>query len=162
MRNFRNVLLLLLGTYLLAGAAHGNAAPKPNIVVIVADDMGYSDAGCYGGEIQTPSLDALARDGLRFTRFYNTARCWSSRACLLTGYYAQEVRRDALPGVPGAGANGVRPAWAELLPAMLRRAGYRSYHSGKWHVDGPVLAGGFNHSYCIQLESGTFMPLCRI
>lgn len=62
---------------------------KPNILFIIADDLGYSDAGCYGSEIQTPNLDALAADGLRFTQFYNTARCWSSRSCVLSGYYAQ-------------------------------------------------------------------------
>jgi len=61
------------------------AAAKPNILLIVADDMGYSDAACCGGDIATPNLDALARDGLRFTQFYNTARCWPSRAAILTG-----------------------------------------------------------------------------
>jgi len=153
--------LLLVEAAFIACFASDCATPmatvKPNIVVILADDMGFSDAGCYGGEIQTPNLDQLARNGLRFTHFYNTARCWSSRACLLTGYYAQEVRRDALPGI-GGGANGKRPAWATLLPAMLRPAGYRSYHSGKWHVDGPVLAGGFDHSYCIQDFDRHFNP----
>ncbi len=119
--------------------------------------MGFSDAGCYGGEIQTPNLDRMADKGLRFTRFYNTARCWSSRASLLTGYYAQQVRRDELPGV-GGGVNGKRPAWATLLPAMLRPAGYRSYHSGKWHVDGAVLAGGFDHSYCVNDFDRYFNP----
>ncbi len=70
---------------------------KPNILIILADDMGFSDAGCYGGEIATPNLDHLARNGLRFTQFYNTARCWPTRAALLTGYYAQQVRRDTIP-----------------------------------------------------------------
>lgn len=134
------------------------AAPsKPNFVLIVADDMGFSDAGCYGGEIQTPNLDLLARGGLRFTQFYNTARCWPSRAAALTGYYAQQVRRDALPGL-GGGANGKRPAWARLLPELLRRLGYRSYHSGKWHVDGPVLAGGFDRSYSLNDHDRPFNP----
>src|SRR3954452_11962777 len=90
---------------------------KPNILVIVADDMGFSDAGCYGGEIATPNLDGLAKNGLRFTQFYNTARCWPTRAALLTGYYAQQVRRDTVPGVV-SGGRGVRPAWARLLPEM--------------------------------------------
>src|SRR5256712_11206932 len=94
-------------------ASRSDAATPPNILLIVADDMGFSDAGCYGGEIQTPNLDRLARGGLRFTQFYNTARCWPSRACILTGYYAQQVRRDALPGL-GGGASGQRPAWARL------------------------------------------------
>ena len=130
---------------------------KPNIVIILADDMGFSDAGCYGGEIRTPNLDRLASGGLRFTQFYNTARCWPSRASILTGYYAQQVRRDELLGL-GGGAAGRRPAWARLLPERLRPAGYRSYHSGKWHVDGPVLAGGFDHSYSLNDHDRYFYP----
>ena len=113
-------------------------------MVIVADDMGFSDLGCYGSEIHTPNLDRLASNGLRFTEFYNTGRCWPSRAAILTGYYAQQVRRDALPGIK-SGNNGTRPAWARLLPEMLRPLGYRSYHSGKWHVDGQPLKNGFDH-----------------
>ena len=86
------------------------AAP-PNVLLILADDLCYSDLGCYGGEIETPNLDRLAAGGLRFTQFYNTARCWPSRAAILTGYYAQQVNRDAIPGV-GGGGNGTRPARA--------------------------------------------------
>src|SRR6266542_3616710 len=108
---------LLLGC-LLALPYVGHSAAKPNILFILADDMGFADAGCYGGEIATPNLDRLAANGLRFTQFYNTARCWPTRASLLTGYYAQQVRRDALPGLDG-GVNGQRPAWAQLLPARL-------------------------------------------
>jgi len=122
------------------------AGRNPNVLLIMADDMGYSDLGCYGGEIQTPHLDGLARDGLRFTQFYNTARCWPTRAALLTGYYAQQVRRDSLPGVK----RGKRPSWARLLPQMLKAAGYRSYHSGKWHIDGMPLANGFDRSYYVD------------
>src|SRR3954451_10417582 len=130
---------------------------RPNILIILADDGGYSDLGCYGGEIHTPNLDKLARGGLRFTQFYNTARCWPSRAAILTGYYAQQVGRDALPGL-GGGANGKRPEWAKLLPEMLKPLGYRSYHSGKWHVDGPVLDGGFDHSYSLNDHHRHFNP----
>jgi arylsulfatase len=138
-------------------------APRPNVVFILADDMGYSDLGCYGGEIETPNLDRLAKGGLRFTNFYNTARCWPSRAALLTGYYAQQVRRDAIPGAKRAsgkpfGAGGERPAWAPLLPAMLKPLGYRSYHSGKWHVDGAALAGGFDRSYILDDHNRNFAP----
>lgn len=129
----------------------------PNFVVILADDMGFSDAGCYGGEIQTPNLDRLASNGLRYTQFYSTARCWPTRASILCGYYPQQVGRDNLPGL-GGGASGVRPAWARLLPELLRPLGYRSYHSGKWHVDGPVLAGGFDHSYCLEDHNRHFYP----
>ena len=132
-----------------AGADH-----PPNVVVFLADDLGFSDLGCYGSEIETPHLDALAAGGLRFTQFYNTARCWPTRAALLTGYYAQQVRRDTLPGLPV----GQRPPWARLLPEMLKPLGYRSYHSGKWHVDGMPLAGGFDRSYYVQDTGRLFRP----
>src|SRR6266404_1278212 len=138
-------------------ATHSGATKPPNILVIVADDMGFSDAGCYGGEIQTPNLDALATGGLRFTQFYNTARCWPSRAVLLTGYYAQAVRRDTVPGVK-SGAQGLRPKWARLLPEMLKPLGYRSYHSGKWHVDGRPLENGFDRSYDLADQNRYFSP----
>ncbi len=104
-----------------AGSGRTTEGP-PNVVVILADDLGYSDLGCYGGEIQTPNLDALAVRGLRYSQFYNTARCWPTRAAILTGYYAQQVRRDTVPGVP-SGVRGIRPRWARLLPEMLRPHG---------------------------------------
>ena len=130
---------------------------RPNIMVILADDLGFSDLGCYGGEIETPNLDGLARGGLRFTQFYNTARCWPTRASLLTGYYAQQVGRDELPGVPG-GSKGKRPKWARLLPDTLRPLGYRSYHSGKWHIDGMPVANGFDRSYYLRDQGRFFNP----
>ena len=129
----------------------------PNILLILTDDLGYSDLGCYGSEIVTPNLDALAKEGLRFTQFYNTARCWPSRAAILTGYYAQQVRRDTVPGVK-SGAQGVRPPWARLLPEMLRPLGYRSYHSGKWHLDGQPMRNGFDHSYSLNDHDRHFTP----
>ena len=130
---------------------------RPNILVIMADDLGFSDVGCYGGEIATPNLDSLASGGLRLTQFYNTARCWPSRASLLTGYYPQQVRRDQVPGVK-SGNGGTRPAWARLLPEMLQPLGYRSYHSGKWHVDGKPLENGFARSYKLDDHDRYFAP----
>src|SRR5207247_9872028 len=112
---FWPAVLPLAALLLAPAAAHAAEPARPNILLIVADDMGFSDAGCYGGEIATPNLDALARDGLRFTQFYNTARCWPSRAAILTGYYAQHVRRDTVPGIQ-SGTRGTRPPWASLLP----------------------------------------------
>ena len=153
------VWLLILAALLSAPLTglHAAAPARPNILLILADDMGFSDAGCYGGDIATPNLDALAKDGLRFTQFYNTARCWPSRAAILTGCYAQEVRRDTVPGVK-SGAAGTRPAWARLLPEMLRPLGYRSYHSGKWHLDGLPMQNGFDHSYSLNDHDRHFAP----
>jgi arylsulfatase A-like enzyme len=134
-------------------------APKPNILLILADDLGFSDLGCYGSEIATPNLDSLAANGLRYTQFYNTSRCWPTRGALLTGYYAQQIRRDTLPGVPGGGGEkNTRPEWADLLPEMLKPAGYRSYHTGKWHIDGMPVAQGFDRSYYLKDQGRFFNP----
>lgn len=148
---------------LAALAAAGNPPPAssarpPDILIILADDLGYSDLGCYGGEIPTPNLDRLAAGGLRLTEFYNTARCWPSRAALLTGYHAQAVRRDGFPGADFPGATGRRPAWAKLLPERLKVAGYRSYLSGKWHVDGQPLGQGFDRAYTVDDHNRYFAP----
>lgn len=147
-----SVLRLFFGTglvFLCAATCESSAGSSPNFLIILADDMGYSDLGCYGGEINTPNLDALAKGGLRYSQFYNTARCWPTRAALLTGYYAQQVNRDALPRQTRKKGR-IRPAWSQLLPELLAPLGYRSYHSGKWHLDGQPMQSGFLHSY--QLE----------
>jgi len=147
----RLVLSLSLAVGFFASPACGaaGAGRPPNVVLILADDLGFSDIGCYGGEIATPNLDKLAAGGVRLTQMYNTARCWPTRACLMTGYYAQQVNRDPARQ---------RPAWSALLPDLLKPAGYRSYHSGKWHVDGKVLAGGFDHSYWFEDYNRYFAP----
>ena len=149
------LLCLLLSAFTKLHAA--DAPRRPNVVIILADDLGYSDLGCYGGEIQTPNLDNLAKNGLRLTQFYNTARCWPTRGALLTGYYPQAIRRDSLPGIK-SGSGGTRPPWAKLLPEMLRPLGYRSYHSGKWHIDGTPTKNGFDHSYLLQDGGRYFNP----
>jgi arylsulfatase len=133
----------------------GLAAPatQPNILVIMADDLGFSDIGCYGSDIATPNLDGLAKDGLRFTQFYNTARCWPTRSALITGYYPQQIHMDP--------PRGRLPAWTRTLPQWLKPLGYRSYHSGKWHVNGapnPVGDGGFDHSYYLEDHDRNFNP----
>jgi len=134
-------------------ATLGAPTPRPNFLVIVADDLGYSDLGCYGGEIATPNLDGLAAGGLRFTQFYNTARCWPTRAALLTGYYPQQVRMDP--------PKGRAPAWVRALPQLLKPLGYRSYHSGKWHVPGlprSCADAGFDRSYRLEDHDRNFNP----
>ena len=149
----KTVLSLLFAAFALILPAV--AADRLNIVFILADDLGYSDLGCYGGEIATPNLDGLAQNVLRFTQFYNTARCWPTRGALMTGYYAQQIHRDQLPGL-GGGGQGVRQTWARLLPDFLKPAGYRSYHSGKWHIDGKVLDGGFDRSLDMKNQGNFF------
>ena len=139
----------------------GVKAAPPNVVVILADDLGFSDLGSYGGEIDTPHLDRLAAGGLRFTQGYNTARCWPTRAALLTGYYPQGIRRDALPGGQG-GRQGTRPAWARLLPELLAPAGYRSYHSGKWHIDGDPRSQGFARSLDVTKGDSNFFAAAGV
>ena len=137
----------------LARGASGQKAGKPNFLIILADDMGFSDAGCYGGEIATPNLDKLAAGGLKFTQFYSTGRCWPSRSCLLTGYYAQQIRMDP--------PRGRLPAWTRLTPHYLKPAGYRCYHSGKWHINGapmPLADGGFDRSYYLRDQNRFFSP----
>lgn len=126
-----------------AGSREGNKGAqkdgRPNIILILADDLGYSDLGCYGGEIKTPNLDYLADNGLRFTRFYNTSRCCPTRASLLTGLYNQQAGIGEMtaarkePGYRGAlGTNTV------TLAEVLRSAGYRTAMSGKWHVSNTI------------------------
>lgn len=104
---------------------------RPNIVVIMADDMGYSDLGCFGGEIRTPNLDRLAEDGLRFTNFYSENMCWVSRSALLTGIYHRTSMVDS----------GLHPRCV-TLPEVLKQQGYQTRMSGKWH-----LAGKKNSTY---------------
>jgi arylsulfatase len=152
-------LVALALLFAVSGSAVPAAVPAapPNFLVILADDLGFSDLGCYGGEIATPQLDALAQGGLRFTQAYSTARCWPSRAAITTGYYAQQVRRDLVPGIASGGGNrGIRPAWAPLVTEFLRPLGYRTYHSGKWHIDGKPLASGFDHSFEIGAGQNNF------
>lgn len=119
----------------LSSLASGQLAARPNVVIILADDLGYSDLGCFGGEIRTPNLDALAREGVRFSSFYNNARCCPTRASLLTGLYPHQAGigamndRTALPSYSGA----LKPT-TPTLAEVLKTAGYKSAAFGKWHV----------------------------
>ena len=154
-------LLLLLAITTWHAGLTAMAGDPPNIMIIMADDLGFSDLGCYGGEIETPNLDGLANGGIRFSRFYNTGRCWPTRASLMTGYYAQQVRRDKLPGIQPSGMGGQRPAWAPMVPVRLRKAGYRGYHTGKWHLDSTPIKAGFDESYFLGDQARFFSPKTR-
>lgn len=119
----------------LTGCSQSEPAPRPDIVLVMADDMGFSDLGSYGGEIETPHLDRLASNGLRFSHFYNTARCCPTRASLLTGLYAHQAGVGHMMGDDGLpGYRGDLAANAVTIAEALREAGYGTYMSGKWHV----------------------------
>lgn len=159
----------------LAGALLGlaltaTAAPeRPDVLIILADDLGYSDIGCYGGEIPTPHLDALAAGGLRLTQFYNAARCSPSRAALLTGVHPHEagmgiLAEDQVQRAPDNAGPGYRRYLAPevmTLAEMLRPAGYATALSGKWHLgfqgeEKRPLARGFDHFYGLLAGSGSY------
>lgn len=133
----KNILLVPLFLWLaVAHVTQAASTPtKPNIIVVLVDDMGFSDLGCYGSEIPTPNLDALARNGLRFTQFYNTGRCCPTRAALLTGLYSHQtgvgfmVSNQKVPGYLGH-LNDTCVTMAEVL----KPAGYFTAMTGKWHV----------------------------
>lgn len=126
-------------------------AESPNIVLIMADDMGYTDIGCYGSEIETPVLDGLAKGGLRFTQFYNTSRCCPTRAALLTGLYSHQAGIGLMTGDRGYDAyRGDLNRHCVTLAEVLRPAGYRTYLSGKWHVTKHVSPRGPKHNWPLQ------------
>lgn len=146
---------------------------KPNIILILNDDMGFSDIGCYGGEVHTPNLDILAENGLRYTQFYNTARCCPSRASLLTGLYPQQadigdmVSDDEIDGYRGS----LNPNTV-TIPEALKTGGYTTYMSGKWHVannvkpDGPKFSWpnqrGFDDFYGIITGAASYYQPCTL
>lgn len=150
-------------------------AKSPNIVLIMADDMGYSDIGCYGSEIKTPVLDQLAENGLRYTQFYNTSRCCPTRAALISGLYSHQTGMGLMEGDRGWPAyRGVINKRCVTIPEALKSAGYRSYMSGKWHLtrhkspNGDTSAWpmqrGFDRFYGTITGAGSFYDpatLCR-
>ena len=119
------------------------ADDRPNIIIMLTDDMGFSDLGCFGGEIDTPNLNGLAKNGLRMTDFYNTARCWPTRATLMSGTYADKIHGKV------------------TIAQLLQKAGYQTALAGKWHLgsdpkkDGPIQKG-FDDFYGTMTGAGSF------
>jgi len=130
-------MMVLIIVLCVSASSREAASARPNIILILADDLGYSDLGCYGGEIDTPNLDALASNGLRMTQLYNTARCCSTRASLLTGLHAHQAGvgwMTADNGLPGY--RGFLTDRGVTIAEVLKRSGYRTYLAGKWHLRG--------------------------
>lgn len=129
--------ILPLCLWCVIGLSSAVAAERPNIVVVLVDDMGYSDIGCYGGEVPTPNLDKLAARGVRFTQFYNAARCSPTRAALMTGLYPHQAGMGWLDNMVEPKSRGIH---GKLLPRsvtiaeVLRDAGYFTAMTGKWHL----------------------------
>ena len=162
-------------TGVIPATSNARATGPPNIVLIMSDDMGFSDIGCYGGEINTPNLDQLADGGVRFSQFYNTARCCPTRAALLSGVYQHQAGIGLMTGdkqLPGYRGELGRDVVS--IAEALSTAGYRRYMAGKWHVtrhvgpNGPKdnwpLQRGFEKFYGTIIGAGSFYDpatLCR-
>jgi arylsulfatase A-like enzyme len=127
----RNMLVVL---FVLLGTSIATAQTKPNVVLIVVDDMGYSDLGCYGSEIKTPNIDRLAVGGIRFTNFTNCAKCETTRATLMSGRYHPEVGGGALRD-------------CITMPQVMKQGGYHTMMVGKWHLDGSPMDRGFDRYF---------------
>jgi len=125
---------LIAGVFACLLASPALAQRQPNILVVLTDDLGFSDLGCYGGEIATPTLDRLAAGGVRFTQFYNTAKCHSSRVSLLTGRWCRQ-------------AGDIRMKRAMTIPEVLAPAGYFTAMTGKWHLGDEPTDYGFHRSF---------------
>ncbi len=159
---------MAIGVLASMPSAHA-AASKPNIIVMLADDVGYSDIGCFGGEIQTPNLDRLANGGVRFTQFYNTARCCPTRASLLSGLYPHQAGVGHMTQNGGYdGYRGEMNRNCVTIAEVLRGAGYSTYMAGKWHVTGNAhmrldatkeswpVQRGFDHFYGTITGAGNY------
>ncbi len=153
---------LLFGLALLIVVASANGARafegKPNILIVLCDDVGYSDLGCFGGEIETPNLDGLAQNGIRFTQFYNTARCCPTRASLLTGLYAHQAgighMMEDHSARAGAAYTGDLSPHSVTIAEVLRANGYATYMTGKWHVTKMIHPNGDADRHNWPLQRG--------
>jgi arylsulfatase len=156
MKKYLFILLAGAGSICMGFSGHGQSrdgqGKRPNIILILSDDMGFSDLGCYGGEISTPNLDALAMDGLRYTQFYNMGHCCPSRAALMTGLYPQQTglgwmtdKNFHLPGYTDELNNR-----CVTIAQVLEKAGYATYMTGKWHLSRNIRADGPKYNWPLQ------------
>jgi len=165
-RSFMKLAGLSASLPVLLTCQNNKQTVRPNIVLIMADDMGFSDIGCYGGEINTPNIDKLAANGLRFTQFYNTARCCPTRASLLTGLYSHQTGIGGMVkdrGVPGY--RGFLNENCVTIAEALKKGNYHTMMTGKWHVgsqrDHWPLNRGFDRYYGIPDGGGVYFYPCK-
>lgn len=137
---------LLLAPVCLAGITLAQSDNRPNIILVLTDDMGYSDIGCYGGEIPTPNIDKLAQNGLRFSHFYNTSRSCPTRASLITGLYQHQTGIGMMTTEAGSnfdfgveGYRGYLNKKCVTIAEVLGSSGYHTYMTGKWHLGSDTL-----------------------
>ena len=145
---FLSIAMFSITSLISAASGRCLATERPNIIVILSDDMGYSDIGCYGGEIDTPTLNGLAENGLRFTQFYNTGRCCPTRGSLLTGLYPHQSGIGWM--MTDRGHDGYRGDLnnnCRTMAEVLKPAGYSTYGVGKWHVTKHVQPDGPKHNW---------------
>lgn len=158
---------LVLLSLSLSMMACGVKAERPNVVIVFADDLGYSDIGCFGGEIETPNLDKLAGDGLRLTQFYNTGRCCPSRASLLTGLYPHQAGMGLMVyrSYPGDGYRGHLNDQCVTFGDVLKSSGYGTYMVGKWHAghlpESRPEVRGFEHFTGIYLHIDSYWKVLK-
>ena len=153
-RNVLSALLCLIVIFGVSVGAYASSASRPNIVIIMVDDMGFSDIGCYGGEIDTPNIDRLAANGLRFKQFYNTGRCCPTRASLMTGLHPHQTgigHMTETPDLPSPLENEPYQGYLNdrcvTIAQALKLAGYHTLMTGKWHL-------GYHRDDCGPLERG--------
>jgi arylsulfatase A-like enzyme len=157
MKSYSLILLLFLSSYF----SFAQKKEKPNIIIILADDLGFSDLGCYGSEIHTPNLDKLAKEGLKMTQFYNAGRCCPSRASLLTGLYPHQAGIGDMLQYKGSPAyQGYLSDSCVTIAQLLKEAGYTTITSGKWHVglDSSAWAckRGFDKSFTLMNNGASY------
>ncbi|HBN74292.1 MAG TPA: arylsulfatase, partial [Planctomycetaceae bacterium] len=146
----QSALFAFLAVY-LSVASPLQAVGRPNIILIMSDDMGFSDIGCYGGEVETPTLDSLAAIGLKFTQFYNTGRCCPTRASLLTGLYPHQAGVGHMMDDKGLeGYRGDLNQRCRTIAEVLKPAGYSTFMAGKWHVTPHIAPGSPRNNWPLQ------------
>lgn len=162
-----NVLLLLSFCFLFASLGCSSQPTRPNILLIMVDDMGYSDLGCYGSEISTPNIDSLAQQGLRFTQFYNASRCCPTRASLMTGLYPHQAGVGDMirAKYEMESYQGFLNDKSVTIAEVLKGAGYTTLMSGKWHVgeDRPhwPTDRGFDHYFGLISGAANYWDISK-